>query len=441
MSQNISWQRHSAAAATKYSSLVNPSNPATRRALVIESGDQLSRRLLLTYILLLAAGTSLIPLTIDPFLPVFPEIAEFYGVPNASVQFTLTGVLVGFAVGQILAGPLSDAFGRRRPLLIALSIYLVAAMALFLAPNIETFAILRILMGVGAAASNVIAQAIVRDLFSGLPMMQMLARVYLLQSLVPVFAPILGSQLAEFLHWQQLFLVFGFFVLLVLLAANRFLVETLPPARRRSQTALGLARGYRAVLRDRIFVGLMIFGALQLLALFTYLNTVPFLFQDSYGISQTEFGLFFAFNALVSWAGVQIGARLPKIFPAQWLLAAYALIGALVGVGLFLTAGMGIWITEALFAIQLLCFGATITSHQTLALLNHGSEAGTAASLLGVSSFLFVSAMSPVIASLDTQSTGGIGLLVGLGYGGALLALMLIVRPWLVPDLRTSASA
>ena len=153
--------------------------------MVIESGDQLSRPMLLTYILLLAAGTSLIPLTIDPFLPVFPEIAEFYGVPNAAVQFTLTGVLVGFATGQIIAGPLSDAFGRRRPLLLALAIYLLAAMALFFAPNIESFAVLRILMGIGAAASNVIAQAIVRDLFSGLPMMQMLARVYLLQSLVP----------------------------------------------------------------------------------------------------------------------------------------------------------------------------------------------------------------------------------------------------------------
>ena len=419
---------------------MNPSKAASRRSLVIESGDQLSRPMLLTYILLLAAGTSLIPLTIDPFLPVFPEIADFYGVPNAAVQFTLTGVLVGFAVGQILAGPLSDAFGRRNPLLLALGIYLIAAMALFFAPNIETFAILRILMGMGAAASNVIAQAIVRDLFSGLPMMQMLARVYLLQSLVPVVAPILGSQLAEILPWQQLFLVFGFVVLLVLLAANRFLIETLPPARRRSQTALGLARGYRAVLRDRIFVGLMIFGALQLLALFTYLNTVPFLFQDSYGISPTEFGVLFAFNALVSWAGVQIGARLPKLFPAQWLLAVYALIGSSVGVSLFLTAGAGIWVTEALFAIQLLCFGATITSHQTLALLNHGSEAGTAASLLGVSAFIFVSAMSPVIASIDTQSTAGIGLMIAVGYGGALLALLVIVRPWLVADMRKVAA-
>ena len=91
--------------------------------------------------------------------------------------------------------------------------------------------------------------------------------------------------------------------------------------------------------------------------------------------------------------------------------------------------------------MQLLCFGATITSHQTLALLNHGSEAGTAASLLGVSAFIFVSAMSPVIASLDTQSTSGIGLLIAFGYGGALLALIFIVKPWQVPDMRKLAAA
>jgi DHA1 family bicyclomycin/chloramphenicol resistance-like MFS transporter len=246
--------------------------------------------MLMVYIFILALSMSLIPFTIDPYLPAFPAIGQFFGVANGVVQASFTGVTVGIAAGQLLIGPLSDAFGRRPLLLMTMTGYLLATIFAFFAPNIEIFILLRFFMGFFAAGGDVVARAVIRDLFRGQPMRQMLARVFLVQSLAPILGPILGSQLTELIAWQGVFLFFAIVTLVLLLFANVFLIETLPVSARRSSSPLGLARGYVNVLRDRVFIGLMFYAALQLSALFSYLNFVPFIFQEGFGVSPTNFG-------------------------------------------------------------------------------------------------------------------------------------------------------
>lgn len=403
---------------------------------VVTSGDKLSRKLLLAYIFILALSMSLIPFTIDPYLPAFPEIADFYGVPNGTVQASLTGVTVGLALGQLILGPLSDAFGRRPLLLLAITGYGISAVLVFFVQSFEMFILMRFFMGFFSAGSDVIARAIVRDLFRGQPMQQMLARIFLIQSLAPIAGPIFGSQLTEVMIWQGVFLVFGFIGLALALLASRFLIETLPKSARRSSTPAGLARGYRSVLNDRIYIGLMFFGAFQLAALFAYLNTVPFIFQDGFGLSPSEFGVWMAVNGAASYVGVQFGARLARIFRGQWLLAWYSALGILVGVGLMATAGTNIWWAEAFFFMQLFLFGAGITTIPTIALYNHGKEAGTAASLLGVFNFSLTSLVSVLFVSLNTATTYDVGAIIALLFFISLSSLLFITRPWKVPDLR-----
>ena len=403
---------------------------------VVTSGDKLSRKLLLAYIFILALSMSLIPFTIDPYLPAFPEIADFYGVPNGTVQASLTGVTVGLALGQLILGPLSDAFGRRPLLLIAITGYGISAVLVFFVQSFEMFILMRFFMGFFSAGSDVIARAIVRDLFRGQPMQQMLARIFLIQSLAPIAGPIVGSQLTEVMIWQGVFLVFGFTGLALALLASRFLIETLPKSARRSSTPAGLARGYRSVLNDRIYIGLMFFGAFQLAALFAYLNTVPFIFQDGFGLSPSEFGIWMAVNGAASYVGVQFGARLARTFRGQWLLAWYSALGILVGVGLMATAGTNIWWAEAFFFMQLFLFGAGITTIPTIALYNHGKEAGTAASLLGVFNFSLTSLVSVLFVSLNTATTYDVGAIIALLFFISLSSLLFITRPWKVPDLR-----
>ena len=406
------------------------------RGRVIDSGDQLSKRMLVLYVLILALGMSLIPYTIDPYLPAFPAIGEFFGVANGVVQASFTGVTVGIALGQLLIGPLSDAFGRRPLLLMTIAGYVLAAGLAFFAPNIEVFILLRFFMGFFAAGGDVVARAIIRDLYRGQPMAQMLARVFLVQSIAPIAGPIVGSQLTEFIPWQGVFLVFGFVALLLLLATNFLLVETLPVSKRRSSTPIGLARGFVNVLRDRVFVGLMFYAAFQLSALFSYLNFVPFIYQDGFGISPTEFGVWMAVNGVASYVGVQVGAFLSRFIRGHWLLAAFGVGGLIVGVMLVLTSGTSFAAAETLFFVQLFLFGASLTVIPTIALYNHGSEAGTASSLLGVFNFTFASILSAIYFLMRSDVTADLGLLIATLYGGSFLAFMLISQPWKLPDMR-----
>jgi DHA1 family bicyclomycin/chloramphenicol resistance-like MFS transporter len=267
-------------------------------------------------------------------------------------------------------------------------------------------------------------------------MRQMLARVFLVQSLAPILGPILGSQLTELIAWQGVFLFFAIVTLVLLLFANAFLIETLPVSARRSSSPLGLARGYLNVLKDRVFIGLMFYAALQLSALFSYLNFVPFIFQDGFGVSPTDFGVWMAVNGAASYIGVQLGAYLARFIQGHWLLASYSLIGATLGLGLFFTSGTSFFWAEVFFFIQLFIFGASLTVLPTIALYNHGSEAGTASSLLGVFNFTFASLISATYFLLRSTVTADLGVLIGLLYAGSFITLMVISRPWELPDLR-----
>ena len=403
---------------------------------VIDSGDQLGRRMLLTYILLLAFSMSLIPYTIDPYLPAFPAIGDFFGVPNGTVQASLAGVTIGLAFGQLFSGPLSDAFGRRPLLLLAMFGFAASALSLFFVTEIFWFFVLRFAMGFFAASADVVARAVVRDLFRGQPMLRMLSRIFLIQSLSPIIGPIVGSQLVGLFDWQGIFLTFGFFGLALAIASTFLLVETLPKAQRRSSTPIGLARGYVSVLKDRVYVGLLIFGAVQIAALFGYLNTVSYLYQDTFGLTPAEFGIWFAVNSLALYLGIQFGGVMARYFKAQWMLLVYAVVGMAAGLFLMLTAGQNIWFAEAGFFVLVFVFGAPATAVPTIALLNHGSEAGTAASLMGVTNFALNSIMGLFYAGLSTSTTFDIGGLILVAFTISLLSLIFIVRPWTIPDLR-----
>ena len=408
----------------------------SNRGRVIDSGDSASSKTLIVYIVLIGLSMSLIPYTIDPYLPAFPSIGDFFGVPNGTIQASLTGVTIGIAMGQLITGPLSDAYGRRPLLLISILGFGLSAIALFFAPNLGVFIVLRFFMGFFAASADVVARAIVRDLFRGQKMLQMLSKALMIQALSPILGPIIGSQVLAASSWNFIFLVFGFFGVALSVLAMFFLVETLPLAKRRSSNIAGLLRGYRSVVRDRVYLGLLFYGSLQLSALFGYLNTVPFLYQDAFGLSASEFGIWFAFNSFGLWLGMQFGGLMAKFFRAQWMLAVYSVLGTLVGLYLMLTSGGNIWLAEVGFFMVVFTFGAPASSIPTIALLNHGTEAGTAASLLGAASFIAASLMSGVYAMLSTQVTFDVGLLVFVFFGLSLVSLLVMVRPWGIPDMR-----
>lgn len=381
---------------------------------------------------------SLIPYTIDPYLPAFPAIGDFFGVSNGTIQASLSGVTIGLAFGQILAGPLSDAYGRR-PLLLAASLgFALCAIALFFSPDYTFFVVLRFLMGFFAAAGDVVGRAVVRDLYHGQPMLRMLSKIFMIQSLSPVIGPIVGSQLVGVGPWQFVFLAFGLFGLALGIVSLVFLHETLPIAQRRSPSFWGLMRGFQSVMRDRIYVGLLLVSVLQITALFGYLNVVSYLYQDHFGLSAPDFGVWFAINSVGLWLGVQFGGILAKYFKPQWLMVGFLLVATGAGLFLMLTSGSTLLNAEIGFFTVVFFFGAPATIIPTIALLNHGAEAGTASSLMGAANFLATSVAAIAYSQLSTESTWDVGLWIFTLFGLAVVIIMVVVRPWTLPDLETA---
>ncbi len=387
--------------------------------------------------LVLGALTALGSFTIDLYLPAFPVIEGDLDVPTAVIQLTLTATTVGFAVGQLLVGPWSDRVGRRLPLIAATSIHVVASLGVALAPAIEWLFVFRVLQGVGAAAGGVVAMAIVRDLFGGLPLVRMLSRLSLVNGLAPILAPVIGSQLLLVMPWRGMFVFLAIYGGLGLLASVLFLVETLPPARRVDLGHSTARERYRALFSDRVFVGVAIIAGMTFSGLFAYLSSSSFLFQQVYGLDAQQFGFLFAINSLGVVGGVQASSFLARFVGPQWILAV-ALTVLLLSAGTIVvldSLGFGLMgILVPLWFFITAC-GFSFPCTQVLALAHHGSEAGTAASLLGALNFGLAGAISPIVGLFGIDTAVPMGSIMACTAFVSIVVLWTVVRPRSVPAL------
>src|SRR3954447_1293825 len=223
-------------------------------------------------VLLLGSLIALGPLSIDLYLPALPDLTRDLAASPSSVQLTLTGILVGLGVGQLVIGPLADIYGRRRPLLVGIAVNVVTALLCAVAPTIVILDVLRVAQGIGAAAASVVAMAVVRDLFSGRAAAAVISRLVMVMGLAPVIAPSLGSAVLEVGSWRTVFVVIAGLGVCLGLLAGFGLKETL---RRGCRAPPGLRmtrRGYGVLLRDRWLVGLMMVASLTMAAVFAYVS-------------------------------------------------------------------------------------------------------------------------------------------------------------------------
>ena len=405
--------------------------------IVVHPGDSLSPRQRLVYIVLLGSLTALGSFTIDLYLPAFPVIEEDLGVSTALIQLTLTATTLGFAVGQLLVGPWSDRVGRRLPLIVATSIHVMASVGIALSPGIEWLFVFRVLQGVGAAAGSVVALAIVRDLFGGLPLVRMISRLSLVSGLAPILAPVIGSQLLLIMPWRGMFLLLAAYGAIALLAAAFLIVETLPPARRVDLGHSTTRQRYGALFADRVFIGVAIIAGMTFSGLFAYLASSAFLFQDVYGLDAQQYGLLFAANSIGVVAGVQASAFLARFVGPQWILAVAlaALLLAAAAIVVLDIAGAGlVGVLVPLWFFIFAC-GFTFPATQVLALAGHASEAGTAASLLGAVNFGLAGLISPIVGLFGIANAIPMGGVMGCTALVSIVVLWSIVRPRTVPAL------
>ncbi|NQX12161.1 multidrug effflux MFS transporter [Microbacteriaceae bacterium VKM Ac-2855] len=377
------------------------------------------------------------PLTIDLYLPAFPQVRDDLATTEAAVQLTLTATTLGFGVGQFVIGQWSDVIGRRIPLLVATAVHVAASIGAALAPDITWLIVFRLLQGIGAAGSGVIATAMARDLFAGRALIRVLARLALISGLAPVVAPVLGAQLLTFLDWRGVFVsvaVYGAAVLattVLLVRESRVVVHRSSPEHRSQRSRLSL------LLRDRSFLGVALIGGLMVSGVFTFMSTSPFVYQEVYGLDPQGFGWIFAIHAVGFVVGSQTSSRVMLRVPPQWILAVtlpmLALCGAAVTILAATAAPFG-WLAAATVAF-LLFSGATAPCIGILSLARHGERAGTAAAVIGVVNFGLPGLSVPLVGALGGGSAIAMGLFMAGSLTLATAVLWLVVRPRSVPSI------
>lgn len=415
------------------------SNPATA-PIVLHPGDSIPHRRRVLYIVLLGALTALGPFTIDLYLPAFPVLEADFDTTAAAIQLTLTGTMIGFALGQLIVGPLSDKVGRRVPLLSVTALHVAASVAAALAPTLELLSAARVLQGAGAAAGGVVAAAIVRDLFGGRRLVVMLSRLALVSGVAPVLAPLVGSALLAVMPWRGVFVVLAVYGAVMLVSALVFLPETLPPARRSERGSTTVWQRYRSVFTDRVFIGVLIIGGMTFSGLFSYLSSSSFLFQQQYAFSPQQYGLLFAANSVGVVVGVQVASRLASRFGPQWVLAWSTAVLVVAASAIIVTdqLGFGLWGTVVPLFVFMTACGFTFPCVQVLALDRHGKAAGTAQSIIGATNFGVAGIISPLVGWIAKDAgitaTTMASVMVGCALVGV-LALWLVVRPRTVERL------
>ena len=362
--------------------------------------EELSGARAVGFVTLVGSLTLLPAITTDMYLPSLPDVARDLGTTAAAAQFTITGMLIGGAIGQLIVGPFSDRVGRRRPVLIGVGIHVVLSFLCVIADHIVLLSALRVAQGLASAGATVVAIAIIRDRYTGAEAARLMSRLMLVIAVAPLLAPTVGSVIAARWDWRAVFFALALFAALLWLVVLKFLPETLPPERRATRGIAASFRGYAHLVRDRRFLALAVLPGLSMGVIMSYVAGSPFVFQEQFGLTAQQFSLLFALNGISMVVGSQTNAALVRRvgparllrtgLPTTTLLAAVTVAVAVTGLGGLAGLMVPLWLTMA-------TLGFVFSNASALALTRHGERAGTAAATIGFLQAGVAGVVSPVV--------------------------------------------
>jgi DHA1 family bicyclomycin/chloramphenicol resistance-like MFS transporter len=392
----------------------------------LASRPKLSPKFVFALTVLLGAFAGLGPLAIDMYLPSFPDIARQFGATIPQVERTLTAYLFGLAFGQLFYGPAADRYGRKRPLYVGITLFVISSAGCTFATGVRSLMLLRTLQAIGGCAEMVIARAIVRDLFDDRTAVRVFSSLMLIMGVAPILAPLLGGWLVNHFGWRAVFWVLVSFGSLCFLGAVFLLPESLPPERRQRHSIAATLHLYRRLFGHRIFIVHTLTISLACAALFAYVGGSPGLFIETYHIPPQRFGLFFGANAFSLIMMSQVNGHLSHRVDPRKLLR-WALVVSIASAAVFLliilTGWGGLWSVAPCLFIYLGTFGFIFPNTTVLAMSPHGANAGNASALLGCFQFLI-------------SAIGGI-IVTNLPFSGPVaMAVMIAVCMGVIPVIR-----
>ena len=383
-------------------------------------------------LIILGALTAFAPLSIDMYLPAFPQMEVALGASTDAVQRTLAAFFLGFALGQSSYGPVTDRFGRKPPLYFGLGLYILASIGCALATSAEALTVLRFIQAVGACSGMVIARAMVRDLFEPKDAARAYSSLMLVTGLAPILAPVIGGLVLLWAGWSMIFWLLAIYAVLALAAVHFRLPETHPadPSR---PLALGRALAdYGRIIVDRRYLGYAAGGGLGMAGMFAYIAGSPFVFIDLYGIRSQDYGWLFGLNALGFVLAAQVNGRLLPAGSHERAMRSAMLVQGAAAIILVLSVATGWGGFSGIFLpifVYVATLGFIMPNAAALAMAPYGRNAGVASALLGTLQFGLAAIASAMVSLLhDGTALPMAGTVATCGLAGLALN-RLLARP------------
>jgi MFS transporter, DHA1 family, multidrug resistance protein len=379
----------------------------------------------------LLAGLSAIgPLTTDMYLPSLPDIALALDSSTAQVQLTISTYLIGFAVGQVVYGPVSDRHGRKPVLLTAIALYCAASLACALATSIHMLIAARALQALGGSGGIVLARAMVRDLYSGTRAGRELSVIGSVMALAPVLAPVAGGVLQTGFGWRSVFFTLVVSGLAAAAFVWRMLPETLVQRAAEPVSPSSIARSYRVVARNPAYLAYLGLATASFAGLFAWISGTSFVLQNLYGLSPFAFGVAFAAGSIGYMAGSMLSAQLTRWFGLDGIIGIGGVLVAIGGLGMIAAVALGFTSAASLvvpMAVYLAGMGMVLPQSLAGAMTPFPERAGAASSLLGFIQQSVAAVCGAVVGVLLGQSAWPLAASVAIA-GCATLALWLVTR-------------
>lgn len=371
---------------------------------------------LLVYLAALGAFGSLVN---DLYLPTLPEMRADFHVSRSVVQLGLSFGMIGLGLGELYWGPLSDKLGRKPALYMSLGLFILAAGVSIFSPNIAFFLVCRIVQGLGGSGAILLSRTIPTDQFAGRALAKIMAIIGSINGVAPVGGPLVGGFLADSIGWRGVFGVLTAIGVLVFVCGF-FAPETLPPQKRKRGSILSLMREYVPLLHDRRFMTHVMLKGASLGTLFCYISSAPFIIEEHYGFTATQFGLILGGNALAIVLGSIICLKFRTMKRAA-VVGAFGMTVFAVAEGAAIALVDNFLVFEGLILPMLFCSGLVFSSSNTLAMSEGANAAGAASAILGLSGYVFGCIVAPLTGLGDILMSASLAMcacaLITLYYG------------------------
>ncbi len=388
------------------------------------------KRMMALLTIFLGMLAAIAPLSTDMYLPALPEMMEDFDVAPSMIQLTLTASMAGMALGQIVAGPVSDEQGRRKPLMIGMLVFAVSSAACVFVKSIYIFLVFRFIQGCSGGAGIVIARAIARDVCKGPALTRFFSMLMLVNGLAPILAPVIGGQILRFSTWEGVFVLLTVIGVILTICAI-IMTETLSARRRVEGGVFASIKGFKGLFSQKYFMGHCIMQCFGFAAFFAYISGSSFVFQNIYHVSPQVFSLIFGVNGIgLMISGALTGRLAGRV--EDWKILRTALYVAVIG-SVLLLAGFIIHMPLPAVIVVLFFTVSTLscmaTSSFSLAMQAQGRNAGSASALIGFFSMISGAVMAPVVGIAGSYTAIPMGIVMVVGEAGALLTFYGMIYP------------